>query len=280
MLMRLLNLPANLRAIGQSLALLGRQRELTWEMTKREFSERFAGQGLGLAWAFVHPLIFVLVYVFIFAVVFRVKLQDLGSGVPADYSLYILAGLVPWLAFQEVLAKGSHLMPANANLVKQVIFPLEVLPAKTALAALLTEAFLVLVLVAYALLRVHSLPLTVVLVPGLLLVQALGMLGAALCLSALGAYFRSLRELVQVLLFVNVYFMPVLYLPDWVPRLLRPYLYMNPFSYQTWCYQDALFFGRLAHPWAWAGFLVANLLALGLGFRVFRKLKVSFGNVL
>jgi lipopolysaccharide transport system permease protein len=61
---------------------------------------------------------------------------------------------------------------------------------------------------------------------------------------------------------------------------LCPLLYCNPFSYQTWCFQDALFYGRLAHPWAWVVFTALSLLALALGYRTFIKLKPFFGNVL
>ena len=45
--------------------------------------------------------------------------------------------------------------------------------------------------------------------------------------------------------------MPMFYLPEVVPAVCRPLLYVNPFSYLVWCYQDAVYFGRFEHPWAW-----------------------------
>jgi lipopolysaccharide transport system permease protein len=57
-------------------------------------------------------------------------------------------------------------------------------------------------------------------------------------------------------------------------------LYLNPFSYMIWCYQDALYFGRFEHPAAWVVFPLASLFTFALGYRVFRKLKTFFGNVL
>jgi lipopolysaccharide transport system permease protein len=95
-----------------------------------------------------------------------------------------------------------------------------------------------------------------------------------------GAYFRDLKDFMQIYCVVGIYLMPVAYLPQWVPDTVRPLLYCNPFSYMVWCFQDVCFFGRLEHPWAWPVFLVGSVLLFLLGARVFRKLKVGFGSAL
>jgi lipopolysaccharide transport system permease protein len=85
---------------------------------------------------------------------------------------------------------------------------------------------------------------------------------------------------VQILNVIGIYLMPIVYLPSMVPGIFQPLLYLNPFSYMVWCYQDAVYFGRFEHPWAW---LVFPMLCLGtfvLGYRLFRRLKLMLGNVL
>jgi lipopolysaccharide transport system permease protein len=132
----------------------------------------------------------------------------------------------------------------------------------------------------YVLLSHGGLPWTCVFVPPLLVCQALAMIGVAFVLSAVGTYFRDLKDFVQVFCIAGMYSMPIFYLPSMVPELFRPLLYVNPFSYLVWCYQDACYFGRFEHPWAWLVFPVASLAVFSLGYRVFRKLKVCFGSVL
>lgn len=267
-------------AIREMTRILYRQRELTWEMAKREFVDRYAGQILGFFWGIAHPLIVALVYVFIFGVVFKVASVRSNNDLAGDYIVYLLAGLVPWLAFQEVLNKGTLAIVGNSNLVKQVIFPVEVLPAKGVISAILTELIFLGALMAYILVRQQTLPWTIVLLPLLLAIQAAGMLGFSLLLSALGAYFRDLKEVIQVFCLLNVYLMPVVYLPGWVPAPVRPFIALNPFSYMTWCFQDVFFNGAITNPWVWLVYAVTNVMALVLGYRVFRKLKNYFGNVL
>ncbi len=55
---------------------------------------------------------------------------------------------------------------------------------------------------------------------------------------------------------------------------------LNPFSYVAWVYQDVIFYGRFAHPWAWIVLAIFSLASLSLGFRLFRILRPSFGDVL
>jgi lipopolysaccharide transport system permease protein len=267
------------QAFHEIALLLTRYRELTWAMTKREISDRYAGQAFGLFWALGHPLILMGVYVFIFAVVFKVRIGGTRE-LPLDYTTYLLSGLIPWLSFQDSMSKGSVVIVSNANLVKQVVFPIEILPVKGVIASFATQLVSILILVIYVLSRHASLPATYSLLPILFFFQILAMIGVSYILSSIGTYFRDLKDFVQVFAVVGVFLMPIFYLPAQVPALFRPLLYLNPFSYMTWCYQDACYFGRIAHPWSWVIFLVGSTGIFYIGYRIFRKLKPLFGNIL
>jgi lipopolysaccharide transport system permease protein len=110
--------------------------------------------------------------------------------------------------------------------------------------------------------------------------HALMCIGLTLLLSVTTPFVRDIREVVTMYMAVSMYFTPAIYLPDWVPALVRPILYLNPFSYVVWVYQDALFFGDIRHGFAWVVFAI---LAVGLflaGLLVFRRVKPVLGNVL
>jgi lipopolysaccharide transport system permease protein len=266
-------------AFREIVQLLQRHRQLTWEMAKREVTERYTGQLFGVLWAIGHPLVLMLVYLFIFGVVFKVSIGGTRE-MPLDYAAYLFAGMIPWLGFQESMAKSTTVIVNNSNMVKQVVFPLEVLPAKGVIATLMTEVVFVVLLLAYLLVTYHELSLMVVLLPVLLIFQAIAMMGVSYLLSSVGVYLRDTKDLVQVFLMVGVYLMPTFYLPSFVPAQLRVFLYLNPFSYMIWCYQDVLYFGRFEHPWAWPVFFGLSLMIFTIGFLTFRRLRTMFGNVL
>jgi lipopolysaccharide transport system permease protein len=248
-------------------------------MARREVTDKYTRQVLGSVWAVGHPLILVCVYIFLFQVVLQ---QRMGGTIdmPLDYVAYLLSGLIPWLAVQESLNKGSAVITSNANLVKQVVFPLDVLPVKSVLACFVTQIVGTLCLIIYVLIDYGRLHPTYALLPLLWVFQAIGMTGIVFAISALGVYVRDIKELVQVFSVVGMYLVPIVYQPEMVPPKFLPLLKVNPFSYMVWCYQDACYFGRFEHPEAWAVFPVGSVLAFLLGYSLFRKLQSHFGSVL
>lgn len=265
--------------MAEAWALIRRQRHLIWTMAKREISDRYAGQMIGVFWAVGHPVLMMAVYLFVFGYVFKMKIGG-TTELPLDYTTYLLAGLAPWLGVQDMLAKAPIAVTNNASLVKQVVFPLEVLPLKGVVASVLTEIVTFCVLMAYVVISYRTLPATFVLLPIVIGLQIAQGCGISFLLSAVGVYVRDLKDVVQVLTLISIYLLPVFYLPSMVPPIFKPLLYLNPFSYLIWCFQDACYFGRIAHPWAWVASTIFSALFFVTGWRVFRRLKPMFGNAL
>lgn len=258
---------------------LVRRRGLLLEMVKREVFEQHAGQVFGGIWAIAHPLSLMVIYIFIFGVVFQSKIGGTRE-LPLDYTTYILAGLIPWLTLQQSLIKSCTAIVGNSSLVKQVVFPTEILPTKTILATLMFQFVSIAILLVWVLATHGSLFPTYALLPVLVLLQLIGTVGLGLLLSALTVFFRDLREIVQIFCVAGVFLLPVVYLPAWVPAIFKPLIYINPFSYMIWAYQDALFFGRFEHPWALPIFALGSLACFVVGAWAFRETKQVFGSAL
>lgn len=274
-----LNLTTNIGAFTELIQVFRMRGRLIYELAKREILDRYAGQVFGAFWAIGHPLMLTLIYVFIFGFVFTMRVGN-SLEMPLDYTSYLLSGLIPWLIFSEILGKASMLIVNNANVVKQVVFPIEVFPIKTVVSSLATFLVFLVLLTLYTVIANGYLPWTYFFLPVLVVFQTLAMIGVSYLLSALGAYFRDLKDFVQIFTSIAFFIMPILYLPEAIPGALRPLLYANPLSYMIWVYQDALYFGAFKHPWAWGVFVVGSLITFVFGYRIFRKLSVMFGNVL
>lgn len=279
MWLAILNPVVNANALVEAIRVLFAYLPLSMEMARRELRTQYSGQVLGIWWAAGHPLFLMALYVFIFSAVFKVRVGGTYE-LPLDYTTYLLVGLVPWLTIQQVMMRACTALTGNANLVKQVVFPLEVLPATAVGVNLLPFIVGLSALVIYVVGRYGALPVTYALLPVLLVLQVMAMLGLAFAFAAIAVFFRDLKDLVQVFATAGVFLMPIFYLPEWVPALFKPVLYLNPFSYMGWCYQDALYFGRFEHPWAWGVFAIGSVLTFVAGYRLFRWLKPHFGNAL
>lgn len=270
---------ANFAILRDALRTIVRNRSLAYELNRRDLGSQFAGQILGSLWIIGHPLMLFAVYVFIFGVVLKVRMPE-AADMPRDYITYILAGLAPWLATQQALARAPVVLVTQASLVKQVVFPIEVLPVGAVVQAAVPLFIGLVVVMLRSLVVQGDLPWTVVLLPLAIAIHGVLMLGIAYLLAAITPFVRDVKDIVNVLTVIGVYIVPAFYLPQWVPALLRPWLYANPFSYIIWMYQDCLYFGEINHPSAWVISAVLAVVALAAGARVFRKLKPFVANVL
>lgn len=273
-------LTSNVRALGEAVGIISAHRTLAFEMAKREMAERYSGQALGMFWTIAHPMFQIGLYMFVFVVVFKTKIADTVGNMPLDYTTYLLSGLIPWLAMQDSLSKATTAITGNANLVKQVIFPVELLPIKTVIATCITQVISTVLLLLYVMGVQHTVWATFAMLPVLMVLQTFLALGLGFLLSSTGAFFRDLKDFVQVFAMAGVYLLPIFYLPAWVPALFKPVIYLNPFSYMIWCYQDAVYYGRFEHPVAWVVFPLVSVGTFVLGYRVMRRLKPMLGNVL
>ncbi|AHB49792.1 hypothetical protein W911_00430 [Hyphomicrobium nitrativorans NL23] len=250
---------------------------LVKELSRRELTDQHAAQVAGGIWLFLHPVTLFFVFAFLFTAVFRVRI---GDGGPSDYLIYLFAGLAPWLLTADVIARSPSILFANQTIVKKVLFPTEVLIAKTVASALFVQAILFLTVIGYIIIVRGIYNPMFLMLPILFAMHVLLLWGLALLLSSLTPYFRDVSEFVRVFVTINVYLMPVMYLPSMLPGKMQYALMLNPFSHLIWCYQDVLYFGRFEHPYAWVVLLIMASVVLASGSYVFTRLRHHFANVL
>jgi lipopolysaccharide transport system permease protein len=271
---RLLEPSGYAQAFGELISLLAKRRSLTLTMARRELVTEHGGKALGPLWGVIQPLFLLAVYAFIYGVVFKSKIGG-TVALPRNFTVYLLAGLVPWFAFQQCLTKSVGAVTGNANLVKQVQ-----LPVASALVSCVWLAAGLAFLALFTAIEYGTVPWTYALTPVVVIVEFVGMVGFAFFLSAIGAFVRDVRDLVQLSAVLLIFVMPIVYLPGSIPAAFNPLLWVNPFTYLVYCYQDIFYFGRIAHPWSWLAFPLWSLFCFVAGYRLFRRLRPYFANVL
>ena len=113
-----------------------KHQELTIQLSLSEISDRYQGQVFGLVWVVGHPLFLMGLYVFLFAYIFPSRTGITGG---TNLTTYILSGLIPWLTFSELMSRSCTTITSSAGLVKQIMFPIVVLPIKTTLVTLVPQ---------------------------------------------------------------------------------------------------------------------------------------------
>ena len=256
---------------------LWRYRSLVLELTKRDFLGRYHGSFGGVLWSFGQPLFLLAVYTVAFGVILQARWGFAGNT--ADYALMVFAGLIVFNAFSECLAKAPLLVTANPNLVKKVVFPLDLLPWVMALTVLLHAVIGIAVwLLGYIVIYGMPKP-TVALVPAVLACLFPLMLGMGWLLAALGVVVRDISQLTALVSHSLLFLTPIFYSIDAVPAAMQTLLLMNPLTFVVEQLRLVLFFGQVP---VLRGLLVYFALACvfaGAAFWVFRRMRPSFADM-
>ncbi len=259
---------------------LWRNRQLIWQMTRREVAGRYRGSLLGLAWSFFNPLLMLVVYTFVFSVVFKARWNVGGDESKTDFAIILFTGMIVFNLFAEVVNRAPGLIIYNVNYVKKVVFPLEIL-SWVALGSVLFHSLVSLfVLISAQLILNHALPWTIVFFPLVLLPLVLATLGVAWFLSAIGVFMRDIGQITGVattiLMFLSAVFYPLSNLPQVYQNLLK----LNPLVLIITESRNVLIYGNLPDWLSLGGALFAGLIIAASGFWWFQKTRKGFADVL
>ncbi|MXX60117.1 MAG: ABC transporter permease [Holophagales bacterium] len=238
------------------------------ELVVRNVRSRYAGSALGLAWSVLNPLWQLLLFTFVF---FRVLELSLDGEQTQNFAVFLFCGLLPWMAVHEGVSRSASALTDNADLVKKMRLPGELLVASLVIGALLNASIgavaFVVVLAAIGELSVASLPLMLVAVP----LQAALTFGLGLGLAAANAYFRDTAQAAGLVLNAWFFVTPIFYSVHGVPAQYLRFLEWNPLTGLVYLYRAAFLGGGI--PVSLTPLLAATIAAVVFGGAVFARLK-------
>jgi lipopolysaccharide transport system permease protein len=239
---------------------------------RHELQLRYVGSLAGAYWAVINPLIQVGVYVVLVTVIFKARLPDTGTS-RFDYAVFVLAGMTGWLAMQEGIVMSSSSLLRHADIVKNVIFPLELLPTTAVLVSLISMGVSLTALLVLIVISGPAIGWSIVCFPLLLALQVALTLGVGLILSIVTSFVRDMALILPIFLQFVTLMTPILYSIDSMPPFLRALTRLNPIYHLVSGYRDIFVTG--AWPSA-LGLLYVAVVAgalLSAGLVVFRAAK-------
>ncbi len=256
------------------------QRQLFLKLLRRDFAERYRGSYLGLLWSLLLPLLSLLVFTFFFGVIFQMRWAGRSDASLSDLALILFVGMALYNFLAECLNRAPGLILAHQNYVKNVVFPLEMLPAVMVASAVLTLAATLLVILLLQATLGSGLSWTVLLLPMIVLPLMLFVLGLSGFLASLGVYIRDIQQLIIPLVQLMMFLSPVFYPAAALPEAMRPWLQLNPLALAIEQTRGILLFGQAPDWTPYLLSLVAGGLIALLGAWWFARTRRGFADVL
>jgi lipopolysaccharide transport system permease protein len=256
------------------------QRQLFLKLLRRDFAERYRGSYLGLLWSLLLPLLSLLVFTFFFGVIFQMRWAGRNDASLGDLALILFVGMALYNFLAECLSRAPSLILAHQNYVKNVVFPLEMLPAVMVASALLTLTATLLVILLLQATLGSGLSWTALLLPVMVLPLMLFVLGLSGFLASLGVYIRDIQQLIVPLVQLMMFLSPVFYPITALPETMRPWLQFNPLALAIEQTRGIILFGQAPDWTPYLFVLAASLLTALLGAWWFARTRKGFADVL
>jgi len=244
-----------LSVFGQIFFELKRNRWLTYQLFKRDFSSSYKQSFLGVLWAIIFPLFTIAIFIGLS----RSGILNIGDiGVP--YSMYALLGMTFWQFFSTGLVACSNSLVNASPMILKTNFSkksLVIAAAGKAVVPFMLQIMMVCTLfVGYG--RAPS--ILGLLVPAFIIPLVLFTIGLGFFTSLFNGVMRDIGNIISILLTFLMLFTPVLYARPKM-GILATLTEYNPLYYLVSTPRDLVLKGLIPE---WKGFLIVCFVSVFL----------------
>lgn len=181
---------------------------------------RYRNSVLGFLWTFLEPLLMLSVLYFVFTNIIKNTVEN--------YPLYLLLGLIIWYMFSRATSGGLTSLLDKSGIIQKVYFRREIVVISSCLSAFIMMAFEFGAFAVFVISFQFVPPVTIFLLPLVLVDLFVLCIGISFILSILNVYFRDIRFIWQVALQAGFFLSPIFYKLDTFPEQIRWILNLNP----------------------------------------------------
>ncbi|MBQ8659898.1 MAG: ABC transporter permease [Bacilli bacterium] len=247
-------------------------RELLKTSVKKDIGGKYKNSILGVFWSFLNPLLQIAVYALVFPLIMKSN--------ETNYTVFICCGLIPWNFFSAAINRSSFTMVENANILKKVFFPREILPISVVTSELVNFIISTLIILGFVIGYGLGLTKFVLFYPLIVLIQYILLVGVSFFISSVTVYLRDLQHFVGVFLQLLFYATPIAYASSVIPDNFKWILKYNPMTYIIDSFRDIFYYQQMPDIQSLLVVLGIGILLCVVGYVVFSKLQRRFAEEL
>jgi lipopolysaccharide transport system permease protein len=246
---------------------------------KNELFTKFSRSKLGGLWVIINPLSQVAIYALILSNILAAKLPGIESSYA--YAFYLMAGLLAWNLFNEIVTQCLNLFISNANLLKKMSFPKITLPVITVGSSLLNNLLLLVAMLSIFLLLGHRFSTNVLWLIPLTALVATFALSLGLILGIFNVFLRDIGQVMPIILQIWFWFTPIVYPITIIPTQYHYLLNIfNPLYPIVNAYQQVIVYNRSPDLHSLIFISALSLCLLALSAFIFRRANEEMVDVL
>jgi len=197
-------------------------KDLLYFLILKDIKARYAQSVIGIGWAIIQPLFFMLVFTVIFG-----KLAKIDSeGVP--YQIFSFTALVPWTFFSNAMADSANSLSANLNLITNIYIPRILIPLSATIGKFIDFIISFLILIVLLLFYSYFPDQKIILIFMYIFLMFISAFAFGLILGTMSIQYRDIRYALPFGIQLFMYASPVAYSTNMIPEKYHIIYALNP----------------------------------------------------
>ena len=197
-------------------------KDLLYFLILKDIKARYAQSIIGVGWAIIQPLFFMLVFTVIFG-----KLAKIDSeGIP--YQIFSFTALVPWTFFSNSMADSANSLSGNLSLITNIYIPRIMIPLSAIIGKfidfIISFMILIILLISYS----YYPDQKIVTIFFYILLMFIASLGFGLILGTMAIQYRDIKYALPFGVQLFMYATPVAYSINMIPEKYQLIYALNP----------------------------------------------------
>lgn len=241
---------------------------LLYNLVSKDLKVKYKGSVLGFFWSLLNPLVMLFVYTLAFKYIIRVRVEN--------FPLFFLCAFLPWSFLNTSLSMSVSSIKDNANLVKKVYFPREILPLSIVFSNLIQFLLTFVILIPALLFFSIKMGSPLIALPFIILFQTAFSIGLSYIVASLNVFFSDVRHLLEIFLQVWFWLTPIIYPANFVPEKYQFLYRLNPAVLFIESYRNSLLYNKMPSISSLLILFITGAAVFMLGQLVFNRCNKRF----
>ena len=189
-----------------------------------------------------------------------------------NYLIFLICGIIPWTWFITSISQGTTSITNNANLIKKVYFPREILPISVVTSGLVNFLISCLIILIFVIFGGLGITWHLVFLPFIIIVQCLFTLALIFVLSAFNVYVKDVEYIVAFIINMLFYATPILYTTEMFSGPILWLFRLNPLAHLINAYRDVFYVHHIPNLINLSILLGVSILLVVICYIIFKKL--------
>ena len=137
------------------------------------------------------------------------------------YPLFLFAGMLPWMLFNETLTRSASSLLEQANLITKTVFPAEIIPVSVFLSSLASHLLALTLMIVVTAVYLNQISIFLILLPVYIFVLGLLAVGLGWIVASLQVFLRDTAQILTVVLTFWFWLTPIFLAASQFPRGAR-----------------------------------------------------------